>query len=181
MHDNIFELEYKKALAIPSDINQNLGVLHSVAKRCKHVTEMGVRTGMSTRAFLSLDIELISYDINLDKTVSSLFSQARAMGKPVKYIQANVLDIEIEETDFLFIDTLHVYQQLKAELVRHAKKVRKYIGFHDTYTFGLTGEDGLDKKGLLTAIIEFVIQNPEWQFKVFRVNNNGMTILQKRY
>jgi hypothetical protein len=102
------------------------------------------------------------------------------MGKKVRYINENVLDIEIEEVDMIFIDTLHTYEQLSAELRLHGNKARKYLAFHDTYTFGLKGEIGPDNKGLLSAIIEFMINNPHWKFKVHKTNNNGMTVLERK-
>lgn len=179
MTTNIFEQEYQKALNVKSDINENLPVLFELAKECQHITEFGVRTGVSTRAFLNTNAELISYDIYLDSTVNKLFEVAKRQGKKVQYIKSDVLNIEIEETDLLFIDTFHIYSQLKKELNLHAKKVKKYIAFHDTYTFGLKGEDQKDNKGLLTAIIEFLIENPEWKFRTFKTNNNGMTVIER--
>jgi len=176
---NIFEQEYKKARTQTSDINENVHILYDLAKECKHVTEMGVRTGISTRALLNTDVQLISYDVVLDNAVSKLFDVAKKAGKKVDYIKSDVLKIEIEETDMLFIDTLHIYPQLKQELNLHAKKVRKYLAFHDTYTFGLRGEVGQDNKGLLSAIIEFMIDNPEWKFKIHKTNNNGFTVLER--
>lgn len=179
MYINILNDEYRNARTQPSDINQNVHILNDLAKECRHVTEMGVRSGVSTRALLNSDVELVSYDITLNKTVSDLFSVALAAGKKVKYIKADVLTIEIAETDMLFIDTLHIYDQLKQELNLHASKVKKYIAFHDTHTFGLRGEIGVDNKGLLSAIIEFLIDNPEWRFKIYKTNNNGFTVLER--
>lgn len=173
-----FDAEYKKAMTTPSDINENLHVLYKLAKECKTVVEMGVRTGVSTRAFLNTDAELLSFDTVLDKEVQRLFIEAEKQGKKVKYIQANVLNIEIDEMDLLFIDTLHTYAQLKEELGLHGNKARKYLVFHDTYTYGLRGEQN-DKKGLLTAIIEFMMVNPHWKFKVHNINNNGITVLER--
>ena len=177
--DNLFEREYQLAVKTPSDINQNLHLLYELAKNCNHITEFGVRSGMSTRAFLNTNAVLRSYDINLDQRVSQLFSVAKSQGRDVEYIKSNVLNIEIDQTDLLFIDTFHVYPQLKKELSLHAEKVKKYLAFHDTYTFGLSGEHSSDKKGLLTAIIEFLIENPNWRFKTFETQNNGITILER--
>lgn len=176
---SFFEEEYQKAKTTPSDINQNVNILYELAKECKTVIEMGVRTGVSTRAFLNTDVQLISFDIALDKEVQKLFDEAKKQGKKVQYIQADVLNIEIEETDLLFIDTYHIYDQLKQELKFHGNKAKKYIAFHDTYTFGLVGENRQDKKGLLTAIIEFMIENPHWKFKIHKTNNNGFTVLER--
>ena len=178
-NNDLFETEYQRALKSPSDINQNLYILYAIAKKCNHVTEMGVRSGVSTRAFLNTDVTLISYDIILNDDVSKLFEVAKKQGKNVNYIKADVLNIEIEETDFLFIDTLHVYDQLKQELNKHSKKVRRFIAFHDTHTFGLKGENPADNKGLLTAIIEFMIKNPGWKFRLFKTNNNGLTVIER--
>jgi len=176
---DIFEKEYQLAKSIPSDINENVHILYDLAKECKTVIEMGVRTGVSTRAFLNTDVELLSFDIVLNEQVAKLFDQAKKQGKKVNYIKENVLEIEIDETDLIFIDTLHTYDQLKQELKLHGNKAKKYIAFHDTYTFGLRGEDGKDKKGLMTAIIEFVAENPYWKFKIHKTNNNGFTVLER--
>jgi tetratricopeptide (TPR) repeat protein len=186
--ENYFELEYKKACETFSDISENLPILFELAKECSHVTEMGVRTGVSTRAFLNTDVILRSYDLYIDDEVNSLFSKAKEFDKDVSYTKADVLNIEIEETDLLFIDTWHCYDQLKQELAIHPKKVKKYIAFHDTHTFGVKGENYSittdngykeDPLGLLPAIIEFLIENPEWKFKIHKTNNNGLSVIER--
>jgi hypothetical protein len=190
---DIFKIEYLNACNTPSDINENLHILYDIAKECSHVTEMGVRTGCSTRAFLNTDVILRSYDLEKDKIVSDLFDYAKKIGKDVEYFEANVLDIEIEETDLLFIDTWHQYEQLDQELNKHSNKVRKYIAFHDTHTYAINGEKCSNTSsgniltdfkenpyGILPCIIEFTIKNPEWKFKIYKTNNNGMTILEKK-
>lgn len=177
---NILEVEYQKAKLVKSDINENVHILYDLAKECKTVTEMGVRTGVSTRAFLAADVKLISYDIQLHQEVTALFEVAKTfLGKDVQYKQADVLSINIDETDLLFIDTLHTYSQLKQELKLHGNKARKYLAFHDTHTFGLRGEVGNEPTGLLSAIIEFIMDNPHWRFKTYKMNNNGMTVLER--
>jgi hypothetical protein len=171
--------EYNWARRNSSDINQNVHLLYELAGKCNSIVEMGVRTGVSTRAFLYSGKPLISYDLVLDPNVSQLFELARQAGQKASYIQANVLNIEIAATDLLFIDTWHVYPQLREELRRHGNRARKYIAFHDTHTFGLSGEDPRDQKGLLSAVIEFVMANPHWRFHTYRTNNNGLTILER--
>jgi hypothetical protein len=101
-----------------------------------------------------------------------------------KFIQGNTLEIEIEETDFLFIDTYHEYNHLKEELIKHANKVKKYIAFHDTVSFGQFGQndnDALDtnSKGLNLAIDEFLEQNPQWIKKFEYTFSNGLIILER--
>lgn len=177
--DDIFAREYQLARSRASDINENVDILYNLARECKTVVEFGVRTGVSTRAFLNTNVELLSFDIVLDPGVIELFKKAALMKKNVKYIQANVLDIEVDPMDLLFIDTLHTYEQLAQELALHGNKAQRYIAFHDTYTFGLRGEDGRDRRGLLTAIIEFQIKNPHWRFRIHKTNNNGFTVLER--
>ncbi len=190
---NFFETEYQNACNNPSDINQNLPVLYEIAKECSHITEFGVRTGSSTRAFLNTNASLRSYDLSIDPYLNLIFKKALEFGKDVSYIEADVLNIEIEETDLLFIDTWHQYEQLKQELKIHGTKSKKYIAFHDTQTYGVTGENCSNASsgeivtgymenpmGLLPAIIEFMIENPEWQFKIHKTNNNGLTVLEKK-
>lgn len=182
---NFFDVEYQKACLTPSDINENLPILYNLAKECMHVTEMGVRTGVSTRAFLNTDVILRSYDIDLDPDVEALFSKAKTFDKDVEYIKADVRDITIDQTDLLFIDTWHCYEQLKTELRLHHSRVNKYIAFHDTQTYGVSGEEWYEYKGepligLLPAIIEFIIEHPEWKFHTHKINNNGLTVLVKK-
>jgi len=182
---NFFEREYEQYRVIPSDINENLHYLHELALKCDHVTEMGVRTGISTRAFLNTNATLISYDFEYNSDVAMLFLKADEHEKKAKYIIADVRTVEIEETDLLFIDTWHCYEQLKIELALHHKNVRKYIAFHDTYTYGLIAEDNYNEKspsglGLLPAIVEFMNENPQWKFKMNVTNNNGLMILEKQ-
>lgn len=175
----VLEAEYVWARRNPSDINENVHLLYELAQQCDSVTEMGVRTGVSTRAFLHSGVKLRSYDLFLDQQVNQLFELARQAGQDVQYQQADVLKIQIEPCDLLFIDTLHTYGQLRQELQLHARQARRYLAFHDTYTFGLRGENPADSKGLLTALIEFVMANPDWRFHTHRTNNNGLTILER--
>jgi len=176
-----FQLEYEAHKALQSDISEHLEVLYHLANQCSHVTEFGVRFGSSTRAFLASSAnKIVSYDLQLDPGVNNLFNKAKELGRSAKYIQANVLEVQIEQTDLLFIDTLHTYEQLKAELGLHSDKVNKYIVLHDTHTFGTAGELQKDTRGLLPAVIEFCIKNPSWKFALHKTDNNGLTVIEKR-
>jgi hypothetical protein len=184
MSNDFFEQEYQQYRIIPSDINENLHYLYELALTCNHVTEMGVREGISTRAFLNTNAKLISYDFLYFESVHTLFENARQYGKDVEYKIADVRTIEIEETELLFIDTWHCYEQLKTELALHNDKVKKYIILHDTQTYGLVAEDNYVEKsqsglGVLPAIIEFMCENPQWRFKKHLTNNNGLTIIER--
>jgi len=169
-----------------SDINEHLPILRSYAEKYSHITEMGMRWGLSTYAFMAgKPTKLISYDLNTDPCVVILNKYAKDNNVDFNFIQADVLKVEIEKTDVLFIDTLHTYAQLVQELKLHAGKVEHAIIFHDTTTFGYKDEfgdsknDAKDKTGLRLAIEEFLEANTEWGIKEVFENNNGLTILEK--
>ena len=174
---NKLQEEYINACDISSDINEHIPFLFQLAKECQSIIEFGVRYGTSTRAFLYSGTPLKSYDLELNAELEHLFCHAKQQGYNADYIQANVLEISIEPVDLLFIDTWHTYAQLKQELILHGNKANKYIVFHDTFTYGLVGEDG--GMGLLPAIFEFLITNPQWRVQYFFTNNNGLTVLEK--
>ena len=172
-----FHQAYLDAINIPSDINEHLPTLDRLAKDCKHITEFGVRFAISTAAWLNNDVELISYDITATHSAAQMFDHAYAANRPAKYIIQDVLSLEdIAETDLLFIDTLHNYEQCKNEL-KFATRVKKYIVFHDTVTFGVSGETATH--GVLPAIAEFLLENKDWTVKEHYTNNNGLTVLWK--
>jgi hypothetical protein len=168
---DLLEREYSYACSTLTDINVHLPILRKYAGECNHVTEMGVRTGQSTRALLVEPITLRSYDLELDATVTDLFEKAKSIGKDVSYAIGDTRQIEIENTDMLFIDTLHEYNQLKIELNLHHHKVKKYIAFHDT------GEPFV--KELMPAIVEFMIEHPEWKFSYHNKDNSGFTVIER--
>jgi len=194
---------YEYACTEESDIYKHLPVLKQYADSCEHVTEMGARTGNSTLAFLNSNTKkFVSYDYqytnpepHLVKGVEALkfiIDSANALGINASYIGANVLEVEIEKTDLLFIDTWHVYDQIKEELRLHAKNVNKYIAFHDIATFGEVGENYPDLDinhptrdklqsggGIRPAIDEFLEQNKEWSIVYETHDNNGLMIIEK--
>ena len=171
MNQQEIEQRYQELCATPSDINEHLPILRHYADRCDHITEMGVRGVVSTYAFLSSRAKkVVAIDI-LNVWVPEI--------DKLTFICADDLQIEIEPTDFLFIDTRHCYEQCIQELNLHAKNVNKYIGLHDTNIFGRNGDDG--GKGLMDAIEEFIGKNTEWIIVYSVENNNGLTILARKY
>ena len=190
--------KYEGVCNFPSDIHEHLPTLKFYAADCDSVTEMGVRGIVSTWAFLMgapkklTCIDLLNpthYGGNLQE-VESLAEEA---GIEFKFVQGDTLDMTIEECDMLFIDTYHVYDQLKAELALHADKAQKYIALHDTTSFrdhgepmnnniteGITASKGHhQRKGIVPAIIEFLDEHQEWKVEMVYENNNGLTILKR--
>ncbi len=167
---------YDEACSTPSDINELCPILHALAQECRHVTEMGTRSGVSTTALLFAQPAcLVCYDKVRHPQVEVL--QALAGRTRFEFHQADVLQVKIEETDMLFIDTFHVYEQLRAELRLHADKVRKYLVLHDTTTFGTHGEES-GHAGLQAAIDEFLALST-FRLKQRYEQNNGLTVLER--
>jgi hypothetical protein len=148
------------------------------------VTEFGTRGCYSTSAFLSGCPEKVtSYDLHWNKDIDYLYGLAEEKKLPSywRFIQGDTLKVPpIEETDLLFIDTLHTYDQVIGELNRHASKVTKYLVFHDTsiYSQGVTSVDRPNEAGILKAIDEFINNNVKWE-EVYRVEyNHGLLVLE---
>lgn len=173
---------WNRCRSVESDIHQHLLRLAQLARECNHVTEFGVRSGMSTFSFLhglsnkSRPV-LRSYDLGDPYNIFALRPQLQVdwLFHHGSTLEADV----IEETDMLFVDTLHTYGQVKGELEKHGNQARKYIVFHDTVSFGLVGED-YRKPGINLAIQEFMRDNPHWVLFEHYENNNGLTILARK-
>lgn len=178
MHPEV-EKAFAAAQARPSDINEHLETLRDYARQCSHVTEFGVRGGVSTTALIAAHPQkLRCYDIRREPTVARRLGElAIAEGIDFAFLEQDVRQADIEPTDLLFIDTWHTYDQLRAELRRHASQVRKTILLHDTVTFGASGEGG--GRGLWPAIAEFLQDHAEWRIQEVKVNNNGLTVLTR--
>ena len=187
--------KYQHLANTTSDINEHLPTLKKYAEECEHVTEMGVRWIVSTYAFLAARPKtMFSIDIqhpsNWGASIEDVENYAKEINCNYKFWQTNNLEIEIEETDLLFIDTWHSYKQLKSELELHASKVRKYIIVHDTVLFGTQDElnsydafgwfNGFEQKGLMPALNEFLEGNEEWTTHEVFTNNNGLIILKRK-
>jgi len=198
---------YQEHCSRRSDINEHLPTLKRYGDQCATITEMGVRKGVSTSAWLmARPRRLRSYDLDgaffLARREATYQRAAAEVGCDFQYVVADVLTLDIEPTDLLFIDTWHVYEQLEAELERHGDKAQKFIELHDTETFGRWGEDpewvrwlhwlsrALRKvtklvpevkrrDGLERAVVAFLAAHPEWQREAHFRNNNGLTILKR--
>tara|TARA_R110001592_G_scaffold119740_1_gene323162 strand:+ start:10903 stop:11475 length:573 start_codon:yes stop_codon:yes gene_type:complete len=185
--------EYLKRKANSSDINEHLETLYSYGNRCRNITELGSRYGDSTIALLYSNPKLLtSYDLFKSDFIDELKEDN------FKFIKGDSLEIKIEETDLLFIDTLHRYFQLFNELGFHAKRVRKYILLHDTKTYGEEDEPlyaahipvkmsskviNTKATGLKQAIKDFLETTKEgknWKIKEIFTNNNGLTVLERQ-
>jgi len=188
------KLKYDKNCQIRSDINEHLPTIYGYAKQCSHITEMGVRSVSSTWALLLSSNKVISYDIIKHPNIDEVITLCKEYNLDFTFHEKDVLKEHIEETELLFIDTLHTYQQLSSELRLHSEKVSKYIILHDTVTFGRVDERVYDhaseiiknskneKSGLMTAVEDFLDSDIGFGWKIHEQheNNNGLTILKRK-
>ncbi len=156
----------------PDDIYEHLPFMQALAKQVDRVTEFGVRYGYSTSAWLTAQPKTLRcydvYPLNPD-SLQAYNEYAIDMGIDFKMVVASTLDITIEETDLLFIDTDHTYVQLKEELGRHGNKAQKYIVMHDTTSY----------PKIVPAINEFLQANPHWKIRDVFEHCAGLTVLER--
>ena len=199
MHTTIYNNKCNQS----SDINEHLPTLSKYASECESVFETGVRGVVSSWAFVNGLLQnnkstkyLFMNDIepcNINELV-----QVTQDLVTLKYEWKNNLLLDLNETfDLTFIDTWHIYGQLKRELEKFSKMTMKYIIMHDTTVDEWQGEtircgwnscqqsisSGIPEdeinKGLWPAIDEFLASHNEWILHERFVNNNGLTILKR--
>ena len=201
----IIKANYEHKCSESSDINEHLPTLYKYAKECNSVFETGVRGCVSSWALTyglltntnNIPKYILFNDIN-ECHIQELLNATSTENITTEYIWKSNLLLELDKTyDLTFIDTWHVYGQLKRELEKFSKTTNKYIIMHDTTVDEWLGETiriGWDavgqsavsgfpveeiNKGLWPAIEEFLQSNPEWILHERFTNNNGLTILKK--
>ena len=103
------------------------------------------------------------------------------------------MDIDIPPAEMLFIDSLHTYCHLTYELEKFSPKISKVIAMHDTSEPWGDADDSdyrgdyseyplyidRSKKGLWSAVEDFLERHPEWILQERLFNNHGFTILRR--
>jgi hypothetical protein len=165
------------AARTPSDINEHVPTLTQLASEADVVVEFGVRHGVSTVALLAGQPKrFVTYDLQRDERLAAMLRTV-AGDTDFEFRQGDSRNVEIEECDLLFIDTLHHADQLWAELWRHAPRTKRRICLHDTEIYGEQGDNG--GPGLLPALRKYVRLHPEWSVIRHDSNNHGLTVLSR--
>ncbi len=200
IEEKVYELIHTK-----SDINEHLLTLVKYASQCESIIELGVRGCVSSWAFLngllynnSSHKYFLMNDIQ-ECDVKEIVELGTSLGVKMEYKWCNDLELNVQDSgvDMVFIDTWHIYGQLKRELSKFAPLTKKYILMHDTEIDGIYGEavrynadaeeqsklSGIPAdeivRGLQPAIDEFLYENPQWKLEKQYTNNNGLTILKR--
>jgi len=206
---NLLDQKYKFLCGYKSDINEHLPTLYKYALECNSVFETGVRGVISSYALLyglmqnnnnnNNTKKMLLNDIN-ECDLTEFLNISKNLDISINYVWKNNLEIKFDENetyDLVFIDTWHIYGQLKRELIKFSKITNKYIIMHDTEVDKIHGEtircgwNAIEQsvqsgftveeinKGLEPAITEFLLNNSNWKIKEKYTNNNGLTILEK--
>jgi len=196
--------KYNLLCKTSSDINEHLPVLYNYATECESIIECGVRGCISSWAFVygllnnnkNKKILLLN---DIDKCdIKELLDETKNIPIDLSYQWISDLDLKLSSNyDMVFIDTWHIYGQLKRELDKFGPITNKYIIMHDTTIDEINGETircHLNAKnqsiisgypieeineGLGKAITEFLNNNNDWIVHEKLTNNNGLTILKK--
>lgn len=169
---------FNLVLHAESDINQHLATMRSIALGCRTITEFGVRSAVSTCAWLASGAEVIRcYDLDIPGNLGELEALAKDAGIDFQFIQQDTTKVFIEPTDLLFIDTKHCGAQATQELTNNAERVSKYLIFHDTDIYGWHGDDG--KQGLNYAIYGLMLRTYAWRLVYHSPVSFGLTILKR--
>ena len=197
--------QYKLHCESAGDINEHLPTLAYYASECESVIELGVRGCVSSWAFCKGLLEngkprkkIFLNDIspcNIDHLLQ--VCPIANIDATYEWINDLLVDTSSMETDITFIDTWHVYAQLKRELEKYSQITKKYIIMHDTEVDGTLGETirvGWNAqeqsrqtgfpveeitRGLMPAVAEFLETHEEWVLHEHYQNNNGLTILKR--
>lgn len=196
--------KYEKLCRERSDINEHLPTLYRYATYCETIFETGVRSCVSSWALTygllnnkKIKKSLFMNDIEPCK-IDDLLNATKGLKIEMQYKWINNLQLELpNNVDLTFIDTWHIYGQLKRELAKFSKLTNKYIIMHDTTVDEIHGESVRRRMdihaqartsgysieeiscGLQRAIDEFLIENSEWKLYERFTNNNGLTILRR--
>src|SRR5678816_637578 len=91
-----------------ADIGALLPVLRKYGEQCERITEFGVRNGLSTSAWLAAKPKkLVCYDVGRYPCVDEIAGMAKDAGIEFAFLEMNTAHVFIENTDLLFIDTVH--------------------------------------------------------------------------
>ncbi len=161
---------FRQRCQTPHNIEKHMPLLRGYAQVCPHITEFGTETGFSTTAFLMAGpAELHCYDIVLPAAADILRPLAGET-RLVFHVCDTLTAPVIEETDLLFIDTLHTYEQVKGELERHGHRARRYLVFHDIVSC----------PEIVPAIAEYMSVHKEWTMLEWREEQSGLAVFGKQ-
>ncbi len=165
--------------------------LRALAAGLPLAVEFGVKRGGSSSALLLGAQHVLSYD--LVETPQARELEAAA-GDSWEYRIGDSRTADVRACDLLLVDSLHTYAQVRAELQRWAGRVRRWLVFHDSVTFGSIGADGETGRwlhagpppippealGIRPAVDELMIADDTWRIVSHETASHGLLVLERR-
>lgn len=174
---------YQWACKTPRDLDQHLPKLRELAGASKHVTEITKRRESTIGLLAGRPETLVSYQSEPDPLTARAHAAVAATADDTKRTTFtshagahNGLPV-IDETDGLFIDDRHHGERVMAQLEALAPRVRRWIAFHDTATYGEQGDGG--GPGILTALRAYLRAHPEWSVVYHTQQQYGLTVISR--
>lgn len=184
---------YAKHCQSGTAIAAHLPRLRQLATGCELAVEFGVKRGGSSTALLLGAARVLSFDVLETASARQL---EELVGERWTYRLEDSRRAHIPPCDLLFIDSLHTYEQVRAELDRHADQVQRWLVFHDVTTFGEVGAVGETGRqawqytpgktvpancyGIRPAIDGLMIRDPSWHIHSRVVDSHGLLVLERR-
>jgi hypothetical protein len=197
--------KFKQASQTRSDINEHIPTLFELAKECDSILECGVRTIVSSWAFVyglhqrTTEKQKRLHCCDLIKSPNAPILANACLKHDIQhtFFVGSDLELPMQDYDMIFIDTWHIYGHLKRELAKMHSYAKHYIVLHDTEVDKVDGESirckwntakqaaesGYPEEeircGLGKAVNEFLLEHTEWKVKAHYTNNNGLTVLER--
>lgn len=187
--EDLYESHCKSGTAIAAHLPR----LRALAEDLELAIEFGVKRGASSTALLLGARNVISLDIVETPQARALEDLA---GGRWQYRIEDSRRATLPACDLLFLDSHHSYSQVQDELAAHAHKVRRFLVFHDTITFGSIAANGETGRhawqyetgqtvprphlGIRPAIDHYLIQDDSWRIKFHFIDSHGLLVLERR-
>lgn len=180
------DLYKHKFTANSASVVPHMPTLMKLASNCEVCVEFGVRRGHTTVALLcGTPGKLYSWEIEPLPQFHKPIQKAAGDKWVLTYGRSE--EAQFETCDLLFHDSFHNYGQVKRELDAHGHKARKFIAFHDTYKYGnkgsydsMPGDFDPNDRGMLPAIFEWLLKNPQWVIHSHVPYGDGLLVLERK-
>lgn len=184
---------YAAHCAAGTAMSPHLPRLRALAEGLSTAVEFGVKRGGSSSALLLGAQRVVSFDIAATQEARAL---KELVGDRWDYRIQDSRTADVPEAELLFIDSLHTYAQIKAELDAHAHKVTRFLVAHDVTTFGevgAVGETGAQAwpyvrgqscpeqfLGIRPALDQMMANDQSWRIAARYTDSHGLLVLERR-
>jgi len=179
----------------------HVATLRVLASHGSSVIELGVQFGDSSWGLLTGLVEshagrqkrrMVSVDVEPSIVSSTVRSVALANNVSYTFLQASSLHVKLRPAELVFIDDLHAYAQVRAELAIYAPLALQYIVLHDTVSWRDRDECNDHRyrdraicarqptPGIYRAVEEFLEKHPEWKVRSHTDRSAGLTVLKRQ-